>query len=957
MPAKSVIDETAFSDRIFSIYSGKCSLCINIGASAPDTHKRTIAFEPVFADPGADGINLQKVRVYHPGPESVIQADRLISDIKKQRPGSIALRIDVPRAGSGMLKYLAGAFNEYQVMLIKMEASGDLSVIDFLSGMGFCLYAVDDKNSILYPVDKNKPYLLKYSDQTLNILCIKNKRPLSIVFFSHSPGLGGAERSLSDLIEGLCAEGVLCWCVLPEDGPLALRLKEAGCSLISLKDTDKLKWWWVKDKKTDAVSYIDTMDTLNDTLIPELKKIAPDIIISQTIVSPWGAVCADILGVPHVLSAREYGELDHIFDFEFGFDESMEAFYQASQAVFCVTRDVADTLFGDDKKNKCGIIYAGPAIKKEDIGKGTEKGIKTVNIGIFSSIHRNKGQIDLIKALPEIIRREKNIKVFIAGFINDEDYYEEILREIQLSGLQDHIELFEFTDNPYPLMNNMDIVVSCSAREALGRSLLEAVMLGKPVIYADAGGPKEIFTPDIHGLAYRSGDFAELAEKVLSTINNKNETEKRVIQAEEYVKERFSIENYAGRVLQRLMEIKGKKTRTGNSMLKLLTGRNIPSSFRCKMYYAGQGQDFSEERALLSREDISFGYFTAEFAMPCGGYEKFRFDPVENCPVELTIYDISVKNSEISGIECSNGLELSEHTWVFYHNDPQIFFQSSVKEKTAIVIRGEIKRVHAGPCIDILNSRLKHSNAVIAEKSSFLEQVKEKLAERERSESQLRLKSGQISTLLINTGSALRQISRPIDLKDGNFDYVFDLSGYGNNKRFRFAPFRGRWSRILVKRISSADGYDPKYLLPNEGIESNGLFCSDGYIEFRTFAPLIRFEFPYSPQRIYISINVELYSYSDTDRIFNIYDQELIETGRELQQSREDLESRGAECRRMEAQLRQREAELKRKISELRERDTELEHTRRELVSIYMSRFWKWTRPLRKLTKRIREFL
>jgi len=46
-----------------------------------------------------------------------------------------------------------------------------------------------------------------------------------------------------------------------------------------------------------------------------IRLLDPDVIWSQTMVIPWGAVAAAILGKPHVWYVTEFGERDHQLQF------------------------------------------------------------------------------------------------------------------------------------------------------------------------------------------------------------------------------------------------------------------------------------------------------------------------------------------------------------------------------------------------------------------------------------------------------------------------------------------------------------------------------------------------------------------------------------------------------------------------------------------------------------------
>ena len=457
---------------------------------------------------------------------------------------------------------------EMNPKMLKTANTSCLEIVEFLHKNDFTLYAIDDNDFKFYALENIENLIMMesiYDKSYFNILCVKRGKALSVMFFSHSSYLYGAERCLLDLTRGLSERGVLCAVVLPDNnGPLSEKIKEQGCSVI-LPQSFSLPWLaGTRAKDYDYNKMYSVFNTINDTLIPEIRKVSPDIIFTQTIVSPWGAICADILGLPHVLSALEYGVLDHKLHFFYGFEKSMEALYNNSEVVFCITKDVRDTLFGDDIDNKATVIYISINIEsvhvlavKNQNEYLNEAGFKTpIAVGIFGTIMRSKGQKDLVNACLELSGNNVEIKCVLAGGVGEADYYKEICKIIEDSGYTDGFVKSGFVDDPFTLMNQMDIIVSCSEREAFGRTLIEAALLGKPIIYVKEGGPKEIFTDGVHGLAYNYGNSHELAEKILLTSFDAGNTKKRIEILREYIKKSFNDENYSGIVYKKLMELK-----------------------------------------------------------------------------------------------------------------------------------------------------------------------------------------------------------------------------------------------------------------------------------------------------------------------------------------------------------------------------------------------------------------
>lgn len=412
--------------------------------------------------------------------------------------------------------------------------------------------------------------------------CNRKEKALSVAFFSHSADLGGAERSLVDLVEDLCNNSVLCSVLLPSDGPLKDMLLDRGADVYVLPAP--LCWWAGDDssfnEETQKLQLTQSMMVLVTGALPILKQLKPDVVYTQTIVAPWGVLCAEILSIPHVLSVCEYGELDHHFKFYFGFRESIKALYDSSEAIFSVTKSVKNEVFKgiSDKDNKIDVVYRSIRLSPNDDLYVTPQSYdyenkSEIKIAIFGTIQKGKGQEDIVRAGIELMKKGRKIKIYIFGY-SDPLYLDFIKDLIDASVYKENFIISDFVSDPIKHMKEMDIIVSCSRNEALGRTLFEAVLLDKPIVYSDSGGPKEIFTDQEHGVAYKCADEHSLVEKLLFVMDYPDKTKQRVRTVKEYVLANFGPENYSGKIESRLKQLKGKKIET-NRCVQALFGFDL----------------------------------------------------------------------------------------------------------------------------------------------------------------------------------------------------------------------------------------------------------------------------------------------------------------------------------------------------------------------------------------------
>lgn len=402
----------------------------------------------------------------------------------------------------------------------------------------------------------------------------KIKKSFHILFFSHSADLSGACRSLVDLISELNTKQIECSVILPEDGPLKKVLEKQHVNTY----TFPYAWWAHNDSLNSAqlfnaklkiyLSYL----LLIDQILPLIKKIKPDFIWTQTITIPWGAICAQEMHIPHILSAREYGVLDHHLCFIFGFEQSMSALFADSQYVFGVSQDVLNVVFAQQSKKPSFSHHASPlyssvqlsSLSSASSNNHVQNNNKDITIIIPGNICPGKGQIDAVKAMSLLKSSKHHFRLLLFGNL-DPIYYQQLLKIIKKEKLENQIAFNNFVNNIYHYINEADIVLSCSRREAFSRTLLEAALLKKPFIYSNAGGATEIFTDQVDGLAYPVGNAEVLAKQILNTIEDNDQTQQRINHAFTLVKNNFNAGQYALKVIPVLQQLSSMSQLTKNS--------------------------------------------------------------------------------------------------------------------------------------------------------------------------------------------------------------------------------------------------------------------------------------------------------------------------------------------------------------------------------------------------------
>ncbi|HBQ2427777.1 glycosyltransferase family 4 protein [Klebsiella aerogenes] len=170
------------------------------------------------------------------------------------------------------------------------------------------------------------------------------------------------------------------------------------------------------------------------------------------------------------------------------------------------------------------VVYNGVSaittnIKKNESGNNT-------NILLIGRINTWKGQSFFIDALLLYAEKFKNIpfnvKIVGSAFAGYEYLEQELRNKILKNGIDKHIELISFTDNPTDFYQWADYVIVPSIKpEPFGRVAVEAFSAGKPVIAAKHGGLVEIVDDGFNGYLFEPNS-AESLVMALDLINKMN---------------------------------------------------------------------------------------------------------------------------------------------------------------------------------------------------------------------------------------------------------------------------------------------------------------------------------------------------------------------------------------------------------------------------------------------------
>jgi glycosyltransferase involved in cell wall biosynthesis len=151
-----------------------------------------------------------------------------------------------------------------------------------------------------------------------------------------------------------------------------------------------------------------------------------------------------------------------------------------------------------------------------------------------------KGHDYIIESAKQLSKQFENVFWLFVGDGNLSDDYKQ---QVQQLGLDDRIKfagLLPPSQIPLAIASS-DILVHCSLREGLARTLPQAMLCGKPAISFDVDGAREVVNENT-GRLIEPKNVEQLIEACAELIKGKDLREKLGIQGREFVKEKFAPE-------------------------------------------------------------------------------------------------------------------------------------------------------------------------------------------------------------------------------------------------------------------------------------------------------------------------------------------------------------------------------------------------------------------------------
>ena len=370
-----------------------------------------------------------------------------------------------------------------------------------------------------------------------------SQQRIALVCFSRS--LGGLELSTLRLAKGMKSKGAYAMVIVPPSSPLQQRAVELGLNMVTLAP----RW-----KYGDIPVALHLAGILRDNNIERVVLMQSQDIHLASLAS-YFSPSAKLVFYQQMDSRHNKRDFWHTWIFS------------TLSLWITLTRGMRENVLACTRMagKKVKVVPLGTDVHRFDpslfgqrearsfFGLPHDKKI----IGVLGRLDPGKGQEVLLRAVPEVAKRNPEVLFVIAG---DETagepgyktYLEKLCHEI---GANRHVKFLSFTDDVPRLMAALDIFVLPSFGETFGLVVIEAMAMEKPVIATNAGGLPEIIADGQTGLLVEPRNVEAVATAIEKLLVDEKLRTSLAHAAREDALRRFSMGSCVDALLGLLAEI------------------------------------------------------------------------------------------------------------------------------------------------------------------------------------------------------------------------------------------------------------------------------------------------------------------------------------------------------------------------------------------------------------------
>jgi len=357
------------------------------------------------------------------------------------------------------------------------------------------------------------------------------ERRIKIIYVMPSLVVGGAEELLLTTVKYFNRDRYeISVCCIVSEGIIADEIKKLGIKFYCLNESPK----FYNPKKIYSLYKL-------------FKKEKPSIVHTQILgANIYGRIAAILARVPVVISAEQnvYYKKKRV---HIWLDKILA---KNTDKIIAVSNRVKEFTsrqegIGEDKFE---LIYNAidsteflPTDSRKDIREKLNLREGDFILGTVGALTTQKGHYYLIQAVSQLVKRYPNTILLVVGKGELKEKLQEILHKL---GLEENVRFLGLRRDIADVLNCMDVFVFPSLWEGLGIALLEAMLMGLPVVASSVDGILEIVENGKNGILVAPANVEALSNAIAELIRNPQLRQSLGKAAKEHILEKFEVRQY-----------------------------------------------------------------------------------------------------------------------------------------------------------------------------------------------------------------------------------------------------------------------------------------------------------------------------------------------------------------------------------------------------------------------------
>ena len=380
--------------------------------------------------------------------------------------------------------------------------------------------------------------------------------PLHVLEIVGNAIVGGMERHVQMLVEGLMQQGFTVSALCPFESRFTSTLRASGCQVHISMLEEAMEW-----RSLVAATEI-------------IRRQGVDAIHTHLFNATYlGSVSGSLMGVPVVVTSHGM----HISPE----DLALVRLTGSHLITVCTAAYMMGLSLGFSEE-QISLIPNGVDTQRfrpdvdcrpfrERLGLSDDVRL----IGMVARLAREKGPDLFVRAASLVAARRPDVSFVLVG---DGPMRREVMAEVEALGLRERFHVLGCHADASPIYPALQVVCLPSRIEGQPLTLLEAMAAGRPVVATSVGGIPELVQMEETGFLVAQGDVKAMSERILWLLDNPSRAAEMGQAGRQRVQEQFEIRQQTAvvaRLLRRLVEARRPQALTALRLGKVYSAARV----------------------------------------------------------------------------------------------------------------------------------------------------------------------------------------------------------------------------------------------------------------------------------------------------------------------------------------------------------------------------------------------